>query len=238
MIRNYKVFGLAIMATLAFGAFMAQTASANPLTCEGLASGSTCYGTGKQETTQVFASPGGTVSCVEAIFKNEGAVGASNAVSTVTSTPSYPTEKAGGGNNCTAFGFAGAHIKTNGCDFHFDTPTRISAGVVTWHPSQVHLLCPTGGKIEITPTFLGSSVCTQSVPAQTPTGGHITGINDAGSNPMAVTLEVTLKEIHYTGTGSSCGNAETHSDATLTGNVTITCYSDAEHKKTIGCTFS
>jgi len=109
---------------------------------------------------------------------------------------------------------------------------------VTCSVSQLHLVCPAGKAIEITPTFFGASVCTQTIAAQTPTGGHVVGHNVAASSPMDVTLEIKLTGIHYVGTGSSCGNSETHTDATLTGNSTVKCYSDAVHAKQVGCTFS
>jgi len=241
MIRNYKVFGLAVVAMLALGAFVAQGASADPLTCEGLASGSTCFTSGDQDGgTHKFVSAGGSVTCTEAIFTGSGAVGTSGAVAEQTINSVY--------NKCSAFGFAEAHVKTNGCTYTFTTPTKVSAGVVTWDPStnslgepteaQLHLVCDTGKSIEITPTFFGASVCTEFVGSQTPTMGHVVGRNVTGSSPMAVTLEITLENIHYTGTGSSCGNSETHSDATLNGNSTVKCYSDSTHTKQVGCTFS
>ncbi len=239
MIRNYKVFGLAMVAMLALGAFVAQCATASPLTVENIGSGGTVFGTGDQDgNAHVFETPNGTVTCIEASFRTEGTVGAGGAVNTMTVIANYPTEKAGGGNNCTAFGFTPAHVKMNGCDYHFDTPTKIQSGVVTWSGSQLHLLCQVGKQVEITPTFLGSSVCTAFVAGQTPTSGHVTGKNVSPSNPMDITLEITLSGIHYTGTGGVCGDGTTHSDATLTGNSTVKCYSNPNHATQVGCTFS
>jgi hypothetical protein len=239
MIRNYKAFGLALVAMLALGAFVAQGATAAPLTVEGITGPATVFTTGDQDGgTHVFTSGGGSVSCVEASFAGSGAVDSSGKVNEQTVTGTYPTEKAGGGNNCTAFGFAGAHIKTNECTYTFTTPTSVVAGKeVKWSKEQLHLVCPTGKSIEITPTFLGSSVCTQFIGSQTPTGGHVIGKNVTGSSPMDITLEITLKEIHYTGTGSSCGNSETHMDGTLTGNSTVKCLK-AVGGAQVGCTFS
>jgi hypothetical protein len=247
MIRNYKVFGLALVAMLALSAFMAQGASAVPLTCEDIPVGGSCYSTGDQDGgTHVFKSAGGSVSCVEATFKGTPSATGSS-VNEQTVEANYPTEKSGGGNNCTAFGFAGAHVKMNGCTYTFTTPTQVAGqptGVVTYmnasETEPLHLTCPTGKAVEITPTFLGSSVCTQTIAAQTPTGGHVTGKNAGGplTGEMDVTLEITLTGIHYTGTGSSCGDATTHSDGTLTGNSTVQCYSNATHTTKVGCTFS
>jgi len=55
---------------------------------------------------------------------------------------------------------------------------------------------------------------------------------------MDITLEITMTGIHYTGTGSVCGNGETHSDMTYTGNSTVRCYQDEAHTRQVGCTFS
>jgi hypothetical protein len=244
MIRNYKVLGLAVVAMLAFGAFMAQGASAVPLTCE-VPEKATCFATGDQGGGEhVFKSAGGSVSCVQATFTSATVAGSGGAINELTVSANYPTEKTGGGNNCTAFGFAGAHVKMNECTYTFTTPTQISGqptGVVTFMTGTetfpLHLVCPTEKKVEITPTFLGSSVCTQFIEPQTPTGGHVVGKNVVVT-PMDVLLEITLTGIHYTGTGSSCGNSETHSDGSLTGLSTLRCYKNAAHTEQVGCTFS
>jgi hypothetical protein len=240
MIRNSKAFSLALAALLALGAFVAQGALASPLTVEGISAPGTAFTTGDQDGgVFVLKSAGGEVSCTEASFSGSGAVETGGKVNELTVVASFPTEKAGGGNNCTAFGFAGAHVKMNECTLTFTTPTSLGGGVVTWSgSSQLHLVCPTGKVVEITPTFLGSSVCSQSFAPQTPTSGHVLSRNVASSSPMDVTGEFTLTGIHYTGTGSSCGNSETHSDATLTGNTTNKCYSDSSRTKQVGCTVS
>ena len=232
MIRNYKAFGLALMAMLALGAFVAQGASAKQLTVpSGL---TTVYVTGEKdlENQHVFSTPNGSVKCTTTHFHGSGPA-ASGSVNEITVEPTYT--------GCTAFGFATAHVKVNGCTYTFTTPTSIGVGQVTWSgSSQFHILCPAGKQIEITPTAFGVSNCTQFVPEQTPTSGHIIGKNAGGSGAgeMDVTLETTLSGIHYTGTGGLCGNGETHSDATYTGNVTVTCFSDPARTVRVDCTFS
>lgn len=248
MIRKYQAFGLAVVAMLAVGAFMAQGASAVPLTCTGIALNAKCFSTGDQDGgTHKFTSGGGSITCTEATFKDEGTVTSSEGgVNEFTVFPNYPTEKAGGGNNCTAFGFAGAHIKMNECTYTFTTPTQLPAPAVTGEVTfmtgsetfPLHLVCPTGKEIEVTPTAFGASVCTQKIPPQTPTSGHVIGKNAGTSAEMDVTLEIKLTGIHYSGTGSSCGNSETHTDGTLTGNSTVKCYSNSTHTTQVGCTFS
>ena len=237
---RWKLVSPAIVAILVLGALVTQSAVASPLTVEGIVEGGTVFTTGDQDGgTYVFKTSGGTVSCTEASFTGSGAVATGGRVNEQTAFASFPTEKVGGGNNCTAFGFAGTHIKMNECTATSTTATSLKAGEVTWSGStQLHLVCPTGKQVEITPTAFGASLCTQFVAAQTPTGGHTVGKNVTGSAPMDVTKEVTLTGIHYTGTGSSCGNSETHSDATLTGSSTGRCYSDSARTKQVGCTFS
>jgi hypothetical protein len=236
MIHIFKAFGLALVFALASIALVAQVASAIPLTT--VASG-TLWLTGDQDGgTHTFQSAGGSVTCTEVHFLGSGAVG-SGAVNEITLEPVYNTEKAGGGNNCTAFGFASTHVKGNGCTYTFTTPGEFNATDVRWSgPSQFHLVCGTGKSIEITPTIFGTSVCTQFVAPQTPTNGNVIGKNVAGSNPLDITLEYALTQIHYTGTGSSCGNSETHSDAVLVGNSTVKCFLDAPRTTRTSCTFS
>lgn len=230
MIRKHKAFGLALVAMFALSAFVAQGASASPLTVEGLGGGTNVFFTGDQGTTgHVFSTPNGSVTCTEVSFSAKSTEGAT--IKELTITPSYK--------KCTAFGFATAHVTTNGCTYTFTTPTSIKAGEVTWDAEQIHILCPTK-PIEITPTSLGVSVCTQSVETQTPTAGHVIGTNVTGSSPMDVNLNVTLEKIHYKGTGSVCGNSETHSDAVYKGNSTGKCYKAEPHtaENQVGCTFS
>ncbi len=237
MIRNYKAFGLALVAMLALGALAAQGVSAQPLTTEGLASG-TVYTTGNQEGQYIFKSGGGEVKCSEVVFAGKGTVSeGKNSEQTV--TPSYPTNTPSGANNCTAFGFAGTHVITNGCTFTLTTPTGGVTNEPTWNASSdIHMLCPAGKSIEITPTFFGASVCTQFIGPQTPTGGHIVGTNITDNEKMAITLNTTITGIHYIGTGGSCGENKTNTDGSLTGSSKVTCYSDEAHTKQIGCTFS
>lgn len=229
MIRRYKALSVAIMAMAAFSAFMAHVASATPLTSET----ATTFLTGDGDTTPTHfkTETGQTVTCNTTSYLAKATGGTS--INELTVAPTYSV--------CTAFGFATAHVKVNGCTFTFTTPsTRIKAGEVTWHPADVHLVCPAEKRIEITPTSFGVSVCTQFIAPQTPTGGHVVGTNvgSAGTG-MDVTLDIKLAKIHYTGTGEPCGKAgTTFEDATLEGNSTVKCFSDEAHKVQVGCTFS
>jgi len=235
MIRNYKAFGLALMAMVAFGAVMVQSASAVPLTVP--SSLAKVFVTGDKTTEHVFSTPNGSVKCNTVDFHGSGAA-SSGAVNELTIEPTY--------SNCTAFGFATAHVKVNGCTYTFTTPTLVKTGEVTWDPTlpegkgQFHIICPAEKKIEITPTSFGVSVCTQFVEAQTPTGGHLVARNSATISPMDIDLEATLKEIHYTGSkaGSVCGGPETNTNAEYNGSVTVTCFSNEARTVPVDCTIS
>jgi hypothetical protein len=230
MIRNYKGFGLALMALLAFGAIVAQGASAVPLTVEGIAKGSQVFiqGTTDKEGEKHIFKSSGNVECSHAEYTAAPVVGEGGAVNEVTLAPEYK--------NCVAFGFAGTDIKVNGCTYTLTTPTLIVTGEVTWHPSQIHVLCPAGKKIEVTPTSFGVSVCTQSIGEQTPTAGHIVARNAGTPTAMDVTDEATVQGLSYTGTGSACGTAGVNAE--YTGKTTVKCYSNAAHTVQVGCTFS
>jgi hypothetical protein len=230
MIKICRHLSLALAAMLAFGIFVAQGASASPLTCEGLALNAKCFATGDQDGgTTRFKTPSGEWTCTETSYKYEGTVtSASGGVNELTMIPSYKS--------CTAFG-SPMDLIVNECRYTFTTPTRLKAGEVTWSLEQIHLVC--GAKpLEITPTLFGASVCTQSIEPQTMTAGHIVGTNAGTAALMDITLAITLEKIHYKGTGGVCGNGETHTDASLNGASTVKCFSDAAHTKQVGCTFS
>lgn len=229
MIRKYKALGLALMAVFAFGAFSAQGASATPLTVEpsNLAK---VFITGTTDTVggihKLSLGGGLSVECTHALYKGSATV-VSGAVNEITLTPEYT--------GCKAFGFATADVKHNGCTYTLTTPTKIVGGV-TWHPSQIHVICPAGKKIEITPTSFGASVCTVSIGEQTPTAGHLVGHNAGTSSAMDITDEATVEGIAFTSTGGACGASG--NTASFSGNTTGTCYKNEAHTEPVNCTFS
>jgi len=229
MNRNYKAFGLALVAMLALGAFVAQAASAKPLTVE-VGQETTVHLTGNQEESHKFVTSSGTVTCTSAVFNATAGTGAGGAIDELTVFPTYT--------GCTAFGFATAHVSMNGCTYTFTTPSSIGSGVVTWGASQLHIKCSEGRKIQITPTSFGVSVCTQFVEEQTPTSGHVIGKNVASSNPMDMTLEAAVTGLHYFGSGGLCGDSSTHTNGAYIGSSTWKCFTDTSHAKQVGCTFS
>jgi len=227
--RRYKALGVALAAVLALSALAAQVASASLITVTGGESGSTFY-TGDQDSgAWEFKDAGGLAAkcTTSSIFgSSSGAT-----VSETTWSNTY--------SGCTGFGFATMHWFDQGCTYTFTTPTKIKAGEVTWHASDIHIVCPAGKKIEYTPTTFGASVCTRFLSSQTPAGGHVVGKNvTVGGTEMAVTWEITLTGLRYTGTGSVCGNSEIHTDLNWQGNSLIRAYSNGGHSSPRGITFS
>jgi len=222
--RNFKAVGFALLALAAFGAVVAQVASAVPLTVSSVPS--KVFITGTSEG--VFKiNVGNAVECKQAIAR-ASVFPVSGAISEITLNPEFK--------ECTLSGFAAGDIKAAGCAYTLTTPTGIKAGEVTIHSSQFHVLCPAGGKMEFTPTGFGVSLCTQYIREQTPTEGHIVARNVPGSSPMTVTFEITIKGTHWTGTGGTCGTSGTTGE--LVASTTGKCFSDELHTVQIDCTFS
>ncbi len=223
-----KALGILVVAALALAAVVAQAAPAIPLTVNEGGIGKTYY-TGDQDGGKFTFTSTATVQCTTVVLTatTEGA-----SVSEVTI---FPNTLSG----CTAFGFATAHIKPNGCSITVTTgaATQLSPTEVTLHPQDVHIDCPIGKRIDVTPTAFGASVCTQSVGSQTPTGGHGTATNggSATADGMDVTLQLTLKGLEWTGTGGACGTSGTNAE--LTGNSTVRAFSNEAHTTQRGITF-
>jgi hypothetical protein len=190
--RNIKALGLALVAVFAMSAVIASAAQAEQ---SYRSSGTPTELSGTQVATNKFHVPGaGTVECTGANFT--GTV-TGTAVSTLEVHPTY--------SNCVAFGFAGTHITTTGCNYKFDTPVANQAAV--------HVLCTGTNTIKITPTFFGASVCTVEVGSQTPTG-VVDLANNAGKTDVLVTSTVTGIS-HTAGCGASAA-----ADGEYTGSVT------------------
>jgi hypothetical protein len=215
-----------LVAVLALGGFVTSIASASPLTSE---SAGATFITGDQDGgTNTFGNNFFTAQCVTKRLSAQTEGASINELTVSTST-----------SGCTWFGSWGVHTVWNGCAYTFTTPTRLEVGSVTWSASsQLHLACPTGKNLEYVLTAAGVSLCTVSVPPQTPTSGHVIARNAGASSPMEFTLEITVQGMHYTGTGSSCGDGATHSDAFLLGSSRVRCYANEAHTLQVGCTVS
>jgi hypothetical protein len=144
MIRNLKVMGLALVAIFAMGAVLASAASASnfhaasyPVTISG-----------SQSTTHVFTASGTSVSCEKATFSGSASADSSE----VTIHPSY--------SGCTAFGFVGATVNTEECNYVFHS------GNTTNEAEQIYagttdVVCPAGQSIKIS-----ASTCALEVKSQ------------------------------------------------------------------------
>ncbi len=228
MLRKFRTLIVAIAALSALSAIASQSAMAGETYhCPELAAGATCYFTVEQHTVtghQVFNSTG-PVTCTGLHGVGEQPKESHE----LTFEPKYT--------GCTAFGFATAHITTNGCHFTFTTPTdTANPAVHTIHPP--HIVVTSGGScFKITPTSFGVSVCTQTVEPQTPTSGHLIATNVGAGAERHVTVETTVEGIHYKGSGGACGaSGTTFVNGTYTGNSLVTCFSDAARTKRTACT--
>jgi hypothetical protein len=219
MTRNIKVLGLALMVTFALSAVVASAASAKHHFWAELAP---TVGTGEQVAQNIFTTSAGEVKCNTAKF--EGTQGTELA-SELTVTPTYTS--------CTAFGFATTHVKMNGCDYLFTTPTvDLGGGQFTGAPP--HVKCPGVAQIEITPTFpiFGGSVCTVKIPPQTPTSGHVIYKNEGAGITRDVLVTAKVEGIHYTSDSSTCGpTGKTNTDGKYTGSVTLQGFQDTDATK-------
>jgi len=203
MIRNLKVLGLAFVAVLAMSAVVSSAAQAVPsFTC----SAYPCSATGENKAgSETFTTPGGTVQCdshftVEKYRTTTGEGVPSPGSPTVTVTPKYT--------NCVAFGFLGATVSMNDCDYEFHATEQLGAGHYVHH---VYINCPTGKAITIVAGTCEVTVGTQSLT-------DVTTLNLAGGS---VTVVPTVKNITmnvvkdgfgcpFAGTGHKLGEYHGH----------------------------
>jgi hypothetical protein len=125
---------------------------------------------------QVFTTNGGTVTCSTA--KTKGAI---------VKTASAEQEANVNYSGCTAFTFATVDISEAKYIFNASGTAQITKAIT------------------ITPTLLGSSLCTVTVGTQTVS---TTGFANAGTSNVKVSPNVT--GISYTSTGGSCGASGTN----------------------------
>jgi len=172
MNRNLKVLGLALVAALAMTALVASAAQANN---EGKFTATSYPGTlhGEDTGTHVFTAAGGTVNCTNATFTGSF----TEASKTQTITPEY--------SGCTAFGFIGATVTMNGCDYLFHLTGTGAGGA---YNSTVDLVCPAGKEITI-----DAGPCMISLPGQTGLPGST--FTNSGGTPSDVTNHANVTGI-------------------------------------------
>ena len=215
---SFRVRAASVVVSVAMVSGLGATQASAAFTVPGASGSLKTFLTGETTTKHVLSTPAGSVSCTT--VSSSGSVTGPEQ-SSVTLTPAY--------SGCEAFGFSSAHIAVNGCSYRLEAPTsEPSLGQGTGTPLQVK--CPAGKEITITPTNVGASVCTMKIAEQTSTKGHVVYTNNLRAGvEMDYAANATVEGLHYTGTGSSCGNAETHSDATYSGQTTIKGYEDEGH---------
>jgi hypothetical protein len=185
MKRKYKALGLVLAAVFAFSAVSVASASA----AEFHSKAAPTTITGVQKASHVFTTNAGKVTCTTAKFTGTQSVVTS---ATVTLTPTYE--------NCTAFGFVGITIDTNGCKYNFNAN------------GSTKVECPTGKAIEVTVPF-----CTTSVGSQTLSSGmsFATEGTEAAHN-RKILATTNISGITY----NECGTVRTN--GTYTGTTTVT----------------
>ncbi len=136
-----RMLALAVLAVLALGAVGAQGAMADPLFKADEAH------TNLKETTSgtyTFDLGSDSLHCTMSLAGTTLAT----SIDELTLIPSDST-------SCVAFGFANTHIDFTDCDFLFTSTTG--------EGEDLHLTCPEGQQVDITPTIFGFSVCTVTV---------------------------------------------------------------------------
>jgi hypothetical protein len=215
MIRNIKVFGLALVAVFAMSAVVASAASANAFMSEGNVTAAITANQIKGED-HVFSVEGNKVECETAKFATSGEV--ASPTGEITVHPTY--------SGCTAFSFVGASVTTTGCDYTLKVGGLIETGK---YNGKLNLTCSGSNKIVIS---AGPCEATVSGPQEFNSG--ITYTNAAGG---AVTVGANVSGIKtnktkdgflcpFKGTGETTGtytggtNATgTHSGAAV--NITV-----------------
>jgi hypothetical protein len=193
MNRKLKVIGLAIAAVMALAAFLGPAAAA-----EFHSEVAHTQISGSQIGSDSFTGNAGTWKCSELTYIGTQATEATS--SEITATPKF------GG--CTAFGFIGATIDVNGCDYRF-TPNA--------NP-YLHIVCPTK-PIEVT-----TATCTITFPAQTVNSG-VTYTNERAGTTRDLRVKFSMTGLSYTQDNKAfpnCpGGAGTFSNGTYSGEATI-----------------
>lgn len=229
MIRNFKALGLAVMGVLALSAVAASGAQAEltkftssegyPVTLSG-------ENAGVSSVALSIAGGVRTVSC--------GKVGLSKVLAAETATLEGLTAKY---EECTGNGETTATIDMTGCTYTLATfNTRPSSGAGN---ATVSIACPAGTAIDIRIYSKGkehieaNELCRYRIPAQMLTGlldwhNHNTGTT---TEDLEFTTNFLVAQIveRVKGTLVACGLGTT--DATYSGNVTVTGSASGVHRK-------
>jgi len=200
--RMHRLTVLALALALA-GAF-ASTASAKEFHSEA----SSTVLTGTQLGTDVFTTTAGTIECENVSYLGS-MTGTTN--STISVKPSY--------SECTAFGFAGATVSTNGCEYVLFAETLISF-------TNLNIECPEGKSIVVVAKLFGTTKCTVTIGTQTALFSTIN--KNAGSGTtrelrIGLNISSTLIYTEDGGTGfGACSSSTKQSNGSLSGELMLT----------------
>jgi hypothetical protein len=198
MLTKLKIIGLTAIAALAVSAVAAATAQANPqFHVEEAPATITSW----QTTQQVFTTAAGAIACTS--ISSTG----SRSVLTTTTQSLLPTY-----DGCTTFGFIGAPIHVNACEYVFSLTSDTTAP----YDANIAVACPAGKMIEVT----GAFGCVLTVGPQTGlTGVSISNNGSKTTRDLNVSLNVT--GITYTTAGCSSPDG-TYTNGVLHGGATVT----------------
>ncbi|MEZ5076453.1 MAG: hypothetical protein R2725_03310 [Solirubrobacterales bacterium] len=182
--RNITALGLALVAALAFGAVLASAASANEFTAEAESVEVTADQT--EEGQHVFSVEGSEVKCNTAHFATEGEVAAP--AESLEVHPEY------GG--CTAFGFVGSTIDTEGCNYVLNAGSTKTSGDT--YDGNIDLICSESAVIKVT-----AGTCEAQIGSQEGLT-EIMYTNLTGSGEVEVEANVTGIAVNKTKDGFLC----------------------------------
>jgi hypothetical protein len=221
MTRNFKAFGLAMVAALALSAVVASGAQAATASVRAGSYPATL--TGNQKTVNVLSVGGGVrkVSCKTAIF--HGTITA--AADPVTLTPTY--------SECNSEPGGPATVTMNGCDYDL-YPNSVTATTGT---GTADLTCPAGKEVEVhiyenaEKHAKGESLCTYDIPPQTNlSAGEYHNETNAATGKKDITATLNVTNIATKSTVNAkilCGIAPgATGTSTLSGSVTLTADED------------
>jgi hypothetical protein len=202
MTHRFKTIGIAFLAMFAVSAVMASAAGAASFMTEGNV---TARIEASQATKHVFTIEGSKVECETATFASEGEI-ASPAASVLVN-PTY--------SGCTAFGFVGATVKTEGCHYVVTPTNNVSPD--TWN-AHLNVLCTGTSKIVIT-----AGTCEVTVGSQNELGKvHLTDVTTPTPKTITLLAEVAGIKATKVKDGFLCplnGTGETTGTYTGTANV-------------------
>lgn len=207
MISNLRIVGFACLGVLALAAMVAPAAQAVP---ETTCSSYPCTATGTNTAgNEAFTTPGGTIQCNSHFGWEKYRTTSGEAIpansSTFTETTSY--------SSCTAFGFLGADVHEEGCDYEIHQTRRISPGKYEQH---VMWVCSVGSP----GTRITAATCEVLIPSQGPLSKVET--TNLGNGTLTVERNITGITMNVVKDGFGCPfNGTGHKTGSYHGHIVI-----------------